>query len=88
MIASGRERGDGGDLARPRGRNAGRDPDPETERDAGDTDHAPDLTRTLAENTHTGTLELMHKWVNTLVCKDNLYTVIIVCVFQVITGPS
>lgn len=51
-IASVIERGDGGDRARPPGRDAGQDLDPET--DAGDTDHAPDLTRTLAENTRTG----------------------------------
>lgn len=55
VIASVRERGDGGDLARPRKRDANQDLGPETERDAGDTDHAPDLNHALAESTRTGT---------------------------------
>lgn len=56
-----REKGDGGDLAHPPRRDAGPDLGPETERDAGDTGHAPGLTHTLAENTHTGMLALVQR---------------------------
>ncbi|KAF7709034.1 hypothetical protein HF521_018091 [Silurus meridionalis] len=48
------ERGDGEDLALLPGRDAEQDLDPETERDAGDTGHAPDLPRTLAGSPRTG----------------------------------